>query len=346
MASSLPPAETIDSFALAPADQKTSKLLQLPAEVRTMILRELLVSNEPLPARRLESEGKDEHGAQTETSKLHIAVLCACQMLCKEGYPVLYNENVLTIISRAPQPKKAEFFTDPVQKFWIARFGECSFTSGSAKNAIIVAFIARFGKFVLFVLPELGLSFFDFPDDFLFRWLRELQAVIQGKEVIVNVEHPSRKCWKHDSVSKDDECFVAARSRVVAAFRLWRCKNISFSGVDGEVWRETANIVKSEAPVVDVPSLVDDATRLLDPVLWPTRGLEHTSAETNKIRKKLENAKKQFDLGTYEQVRPEVIRVAERAFMKKKERLYRKTPEIEKFHAVMKKRSADEAFGE
>lgn len=95
------------------ADQSGSSLLQLPDELRLLILRELLFSEEPLlhelkyprsarydgtkkPKRSRNSTGQFLT-AEVRGYHLYPAVLATCQTLWYEGSPIFYKENVIVV---------------------------------------------------------------------------------------------------------------------------------------------------------------------------------------------------------------------------------------------------------
>lgn len=99
---------------LSVASQAQSPLMQLPAEIRLLILRELLLSSKPLaerqtytkqglrlpsgaPTRDVEGQFLEKSVMMASGHRLTPAILVACQLLLSEGWPVLYEENTLAI---------------------------------------------------------------------------------------------------------------------------------------------------------------------------------------------------------------------------------------------------------
>ena len=87
-------------FGLPQASQGTSTLLQLPSELRSLILRWLLKLDPVLPSfnescRDVNNEA--EWQSYVEANSLSAQLLATCQQLYSEGYHVLYMENTLSI---------------------------------------------------------------------------------------------------------------------------------------------------------------------------------------------------------------------------------------------------------
>jgi len=104
------------------ASQELSPLMQLPAEIRLMILRELLLSSKPIAERKVyikqrfqppseaplrNAKGQFLGKSTTMSSgyRLTPAILSVCQLLLREGWPILYEENTLAIqVYSGPRP--------------------------------------------------------------------------------------------------------------------------------------------------------------------------------------------------------------------------------------------------
>jgi len=99
---------------LSVASQAQSPLMQLPAEIRLLILRELLLSSKPIaerqtytkqglrlpsgvPTRDAKGQFLKKSAIMASGHRLTPAILVACQLLLSEGWPVLYEENTLAI---------------------------------------------------------------------------------------------------------------------------------------------------------------------------------------------------------------------------------------------------------
>ena len=79
--------------------QAPSHLLQLPAELRLMILRQLLPAPGPIEPLSQSSYYQLEEEAYEAQTGLSSQVLQCCQTLHDEGSAILYGENVLTIVA-------------------------------------------------------------------------------------------------------------------------------------------------------------------------------------------------------------------------------------------------------
>lgn len=94
------------------ANQQQSSLMQLPAEIRVMILRSVLVADEPLttkstypdPAFQPPRSKRDNRGRfvaqkarNVQGYRLYPHVLGACQNLLREAFDLLYKQNTLVL---------------------------------------------------------------------------------------------------------------------------------------------------------------------------------------------------------------------------------------------------------
>lgn len=88
----------MSQFTLQAADQSSSQLLTLPAELRVKILRYLLCNDSTLYSRRLaELKGCKTSQYASEYLYRSAQILCVCQQLFEEGFPIMYDENRLGI---------------------------------------------------------------------------------------------------------------------------------------------------------------------------------------------------------------------------------------------------------
>ena len=83
------------TFGSASILQNGSSLMRLPAEVRIMILRILLVHTGPIPIQRNVRIEKYKKAVQRSAQ-----TLWTCQQLYREGLPILYGENTLVLHTR------------------------------------------------------------------------------------------------------------------------------------------------------------------------------------------------------------------------------------------------------
>ena len=74
--------------------------MQLPAELRLKILRNLLKQSHPLHtiSRTLPLKGRLDRSKFDDNVSISAQILRCCQQFYSEGYQVLYNENVLEIL--------------------------------------------------------------------------------------------------------------------------------------------------------------------------------------------------------------------------------------------------------
>ena len=88
-------------FRLAPALQAGSRLIQLPAEIKLLILRNLLRLYKPFYSQ--DHGGDRDREDYTDIIQKSAQLLCTCQLLYHEGNAILYGENTMFLrVTAAP----------------------------------------------------------------------------------------------------------------------------------------------------------------------------------------------------------------------------------------------------
>lgn len=353
MAEQKPSTSILDSFTKPALTQTTSQLFQLSAEIRAGILRELLISPVPIPAVK-RMVAYDEHFRPIYQPLFSTAILESCQRMYGEGSNLLYCENTLSLVIKGEvccvRPKHG--FSCALT-FGHSMEAEESPDYDEEESDKAIAFMSRFRKFA--VTLRSSHSEHHWETDTLITIFRKLQTVMSGKIIQVNVHnvlHASTQLQCRDCIDASSLCmsksFTDHTQVNLNLLRFWRCQSITFRNVDEQLWTNTAEIVLSQAPMVDVPALVDK----LKHAVFSEWYLEYEALawqERHNLLEALKAAKWDFDLDVYLEIRPKLLAIQDDAFLnhvksrkKLREELDADDHEVQAFQASMEGQALDQ----
>lgn len=293
------------SLKLRASEQQDSPLMQLPFEIRTMILRLLLVHDGPLrgrkqqdteqlertPYNRWERVARQSNEELCRPYKLNPALLATCQRMFEEGTSLLYDCNTIGlqfnargVILYAIPDKMVRRWDQDAQVHFI--------------DAWVVELLSRFDKIHI---------------DVDCRWVDDLEinmTILHMSEILrdkhVQVQFLNTDCgdfyWTDPEVVMQDQ---------LDFFQLTRCKafevlHASSTELDASKVSAVVDVVTSLSPIVNLwPSLHDfreyrvSTSRYLNPN-W---GDEHHYFFDDDRWSELEDAAKEYDAARFRKVR-------------------------------------------
>lgn len=251
------------------ADQSSSPLMRCPPEIRLQILRELLVTGEPLDERKTYTEKpgwngkyKDKRGRYTRWYansylgyNLTPAVLLGCQGLLQEGWPLLYQENTLVL---CVHPSYLSGHVPGEGCSWKKYCDGCVWSSalessvaahthethtyklGWELNPFQEQRLSRFQRFIIRNIPQTTTTL-NGPVRTLSKILSQKSLEVQNSfSVHTDVQ---LRCWQ------------------LKSFLLLRCRRFSIAAVDGY-----EDLISEIVQVVESTEEVRDLERLMEPV--------------------------------------------------------------------------------
>lgn len=251
---------------LPTSEQRDSRLMQLPIEIRTMILQLLLVHDGPLSARRPQKKRESpvpdsssiyyhdfsppqdhviKHATQSHEElchpyDLHPALLATCQRLFDEGFPLLCGANTLGFQFNRDG---VVLYADPDMPVQ-----EWDKTSCQRKTcAQVEKLLSRFNSIHVDVLCSLD------DEQILKDMILGMGDALGGKAVKVNLD----QAWTEEPM--DCEVLKCVQD-LLRFFKLIRCQTFEVTnpGFDQSSVSEIVMIVTSDQPVVNLwPSLCD-----------------------------------------------------------------------------------------
>lgn len=263
--------------------QISSSLLQLPAELRSKILRLLLLHRGTISPWSWYIHVLDpERGANCYEPQrgdwllLSAHILRCCQLIYRDGVAILYQENTICIeVSRMDfdwieQPyyltvldKCGSFPTEPCQGNlesvscecaleWEHKFARFEGDLGSPLTKQTCQLLLRFNKFVIRINTGYYHIIGNADDMHLYSLTYLLRDYVSAKKVTV---------WLHAF-----DIGTSERSLQFKCFELWRCESLNFRDwygflTDPQV-RMTQQVATSAAPVKDPNSFIGLYQRL------------------------------------------------------------------------------------
>lgn len=229
-------------FLLPTSGQVDSRLIWLPIELRTKILRLLLRTLEPLPASAAYNCKAD--------FQLSSQILRCCQTLYDETHHILYKENVLSVDCTSDLPVHALVLLDcvvylPVYPLLSAKSVTDleSAAQNDAQNCPEHQFHYERCSRIIPALSKFDRMHVNFKPNFdslqeISSPCRLLRSIATRKRIKVNLPElqssiPSLSAW-------------------VKCFQWWRCKSIEFHGLSDETTKDVVSVVTGSQPVVDL----------------------------------------------------------------------------------------------
>ncbi|KAK5944496.1 hypothetical protein PMZ80_003778 [Knufia obscura] len=311
--SEIPVIDTTPFMSASPQQQST--LMRLPAEIRLMILHELLVSTLPIAKRQQYLEQgfqptseKRKRNARGQFSRktanyvtgqrLNPAILLTCQNLLLEGWDLLYHENTLSIALRSSNSIDYNDHRCHSCTFVYALEGKCIFRGyGSPKKFVpgLESFLSRFKRF--------HIDYNVGPDRRLYSDARTmviaLGQVLAGASVSID---PIGQ-----SMSGSD---VEVRRRL-NIFQLLRSKafDIITTSVSQDVVKEIRQIVTSDQTIVDLLPTVDQLHDARYMMFAASRSDGGGSGQdlVRQIFDELDDAARDFDKTKFDELRKQIV---------------------------------------
>ena len=246
-------------------NQGYSPLMRLPAEIRVAILHELLVSDGILVHRKpYDDPGfvPPERGQRVRNAKgrfqrarkspkvvqgyrLNPTILRVCQDLLREGWPILYNKNVLAIHIHAGETVRADCSAPDntckcgVYAYVLEAQGLLGKSATSVANSDTAMFFSRFGTFRL----DLYVADSDRRYRFLRHAVQNMAQILAHKKIQVSMTR-----MYHVT---PDSTWVKSYINV---FQLLRCKAFTFLEPNAfkTISANVEQIATSGQPVVDL----------------------------------------------------------------------------------------------
>lgn len=226
--------------------------MELPAEIRLKILRELLWTPEPLKLLREASEQANtlptlfspmglppwDDGVTGTNYTLYPQILAACRKLNEEGGQVLYEENTVDVVASFnpgyPYGPKFE---------WMGHL--------SSLTRISESFNARARKLRITVdarIPSFHTS------KAIREVVRELVKVVQANPQWCSLDI---RLENHISCSMQDE-FSSDEEILRPLNLLRRLQHIELTGVSPQFATKLSKLAKSDRPILDLPKMYDN----------------------------------------------------------------------------------------
>lgn len=241
-----------NGFSRSPDPQSSSRLIQLPTELRLMIFRNLLKNDKPFYS-------SARVGQQTYRDATHnrAQILRTCQQLYHEGLPILYHENTLSIFAGTQrrcsilnmsirQPTLQEItLTQSDLQAWASsqetRYRGVMDMEAATKLSRTLPSLTRFKTFELVI--EYNGSARDFTRTFIICYM--LRKLFYQKEVIVRFNMSLDRGLKGHAQKK---YLIGLLGRC----KYLRCRSITFSEFAEEEVRDIVQLVTSREPVNDL----------------------------------------------------------------------------------------------
>lgn len=229
-------------------DQSKSPLCALPAEVRLIVMRELLQSVKPIV---VTSESQVGIG-------IHLSILRTCQMLYNEGSHVFRMENTLQVIvignyaARVPNDSLPNYTKTDAFNYWMIS-PKAQYVQKHFQKLELV--FPESGKAACSLLHAQGLS--SCQERQLLRLEETLRCIskqdaMRNKMLIFTVCECVRDRIIHAKIFADRQ--------LKGVFELLRCKTFSITNVAKHEIKTICSRVESQEAVVD---LIDEARKLL-----------------------------------------------------------------------------------
>lgn len=309
--------------------------MQLPAEIRLMVLRHLLAGNTPISTRQsynnahtVYNEEKIEQGSVTQSQNLNVsgyrfapAIIITCQQLATEALPILYRENTLeiNIATRwAHDPityplTRMNLYSNPgVRTNATILDNECILQhtgyGGWSRSKSRGKIFTRFQSFHITVDTS--------PEHSHINQLRHVLHLIAPVLLTSNVEVDVKA---RDSASIPIP-IIPMNDQVSLAkpFILLRCSSFRFKNLTDPRTLAIQGIITSTQPAIDLEDfsrIPNDMLGLLIPAIWHDRAWYNEVAE---IDTRFAEAIENFDVQAFLQVRFEIIRLWRRFTRKMK----------------------------
>jgi hypothetical protein len=273
---------------LVPNEQKSGSLLTLPQEIICYILRELLVSDEPLRGRLNRPPAANLLPGTLESYNLHPAILRTCHSLYSIGWNLLYGENMLCLDLRYPcirwpgPPTRRLKASKPV--VWILAFEHAplvqeNFNSNSTTSKMEIVdrskdFALRFSKLKIEV-PTMypGIDYWNMEEA-----LPLMKPIFENRYLEVSITPDTKQL----------------NLRRYLPFLRIRCRDFKLMGAPQDVIERLTQIITSRQPVPDVES----ACRDLDEAVAFIRGCsyKHFRVSVRAIEDEMQAAQDEIDM--------------------------------------------------
>lgn len=314
---------------LPPASQRSSRLIQLPAELRLEVLRYLLVTDVPIdrrleyqnpgfeptrkkvPKRARDAQGRFVVGGPTHKQLIrgyHItpSVLRACQHIFQEALPILYYENTLQVKVFTYKPGLPvhipQFALDMDGNFskHSVRAGVVMFDRESIMdlppcfdwyhNESLANLASRFRNFLV-VVSSGG----EIREPAQIRYMLKAIAPIFLES---NVKADVYRSDIHPSQGP-----TARHIQLIKFLSLLRCSSFHLTKDFGITTIDVQNVVTSGTPVLDLEKFLPSSSKMLNEVIDETSHHTDTIKKTFGLLVKLTEAITDFDVKAFLQAR-------------------------------------------
>lgn len=229
-------------FVLSTSDQVDSRLIWLPTELRTKILRLLLRTSEPLPT-------STAYGTEADL-QLSSQILQCCQILHDEAHRILYKENTLSIDCTSDLPVQAlvlldcvvylplypllyaESVTDLVSAAYSDAQNNPAHQAQYERCSRVIPSVSKFEQMYINFEPA-----FDSLEE-ISSTCRLLRTITARKRIKVNLPKLDSSTGRFDAWIK--------------CFQWWRCESIEFCGLPNAMTKSVISVITGSDPVFDL----------------------------------------------------------------------------------------------
>lgn len=324
---------------LPPASQSSSLLIQLPIELRLMVLRYLLISEtqigyrrhyeNPILGRNKARERKrngDSKGQFVEREPepkrtmegYHVtpSVIRTCQHIFAEALPILYNKNFLCIkiVANAYRSPMSyyEYPLDVDGRFHradvraaVSVFGNERILSpimlgGRSHNEDLASLARQFRNFTISI---------DINAD-----VRQLAEVRQVFRIIAPIFYASNVktiiCETKGSLLPPQSTISTTQTvALMKAFTLLRCASFHFSANTDPIAKSVQDVITGSTPILDLEILLPNAGRMLKTMLFTFENVPTKLSAVHTLVNRLAEAVGDFNVVSFLQARLEILQI-------------------------------------
>lgn len=305
--------------------QSSSRLLQLPAELRLMVLRNVLVRHDSIYAREsydhpylAHNKGRERDAkgrfvkqarqATVSGYRLTPSIIRTCQRLFHEALHVLYHENNLridiqmywnqtAIDSGLRQPNDAQILFSMLDSGKLLQF----IGPHTVVNETLEQFALRFRRFVIVVRDNA-------TPQHLLRLrilLKLLQPVFTSSSIEVTI------CNSYCSVSSTFQPILESgrHLQLMKSFTLLRCSKFQFTRLSDPAAVAVRDTIMGSTPTVNLSDFDANPVLILNVLLDCLSHRPNRNQELHSLKDRLTEAVANIDVNTFLQTRFDILRL-------------------------------------
>lgn len=319
----LPSALTQVTPSLPCDPQPLSRLVQLPAELRLMILRDLLVRCGSICARELydhpylvhnKGRERDSKGRFVKQPRISVvsghyltpSIIRTCQHFFHEALPVLYRENSLQIdiqtcwnrsglISGPRQPSEAQVMLSMLDSTNLVNI----LGPHTTMNQTLQQLAHRFRNFVIVVKGDAG-------PQHLPR-LRVLLTKLQPMFISSNIEVIICNSYSPTSSTIQPILEVGRHLQLIKSFTLLRCAKFHFTRPSDPAAVAIQDTIMGCTPIVNLSGFDTNVVLILDMLLDRLSRRANRRQELQSLKSRLTEAVADIDVNAFLQTRFDIL---------------------------------------